>query len=157
MPNTIAAVSCQPSPRSAASAISTAPPASAAAAPTPWVSALANSSRGSWTMARAAVIGTPCAMRVEQSLAWRLRAAAPCRAFAVEELDVVDVALQRHGIADEHLAAALRRRLRLWQRDRAAIGEFDPRLVVAPGHGDRAGIGACVGHRRAGCRGRRGR
>src|SRR5690606_32606281 len=107
MPNTIAAVSCQPSPRSAASAISTAPPASAAAAPTPWVSALANSSRGSWTMAGAVVIGTPCAVRVEQSFGRCLRAALPCRVFALEQLNVVAVALHRHGIADEDLAPAL--------------------------------------------------
>src|SRR5690606_25855375 len=45
MPNTIAPASCQPSPRTAARVMSTAPPASAAAAPTPWVSALASSSR----------------------------------------------------------------------------------------------------------------
>src|SRR5690606_13382841 len=147
MPNTIAAVSCQPSPCSAASAMSTAPPASAAAAPTPWVSALANSSRGSWMMAGAVVIRTPCAVRVEQSFGRCLRAALPCRAFALEQPDVVAVALQRHGVADEDLAAALRRRLRLGQRYRTAIGEFDTCLVVAPGHGDRTCVVACVAHR----------
>src|SRR3546814_9143047 len=53
------------------------------------------------------------------------------------------------------LAAALGCRLRLGQRYRAAVGELDPCLVVAPGHGDRAGVGAGVGHRRAGCCGGR--
>src|SRR3546814_10360792 len=70
---------------SAASAISTAPPASAAAAPTPWVSALANSSRGSWTMAEVAVIGTLCVVRVEQSLGRLLSCALPRGAFTVEQ------------------------------------------------------------------------
>src|SRR5690606_34082399 len=49
LPNTIAAPSCQPLPWMAASVTSTAPPASAAAAPRPWVSALASSSR-CWRM-----------------------------------------------------------------------------------------------------------
>src|SRR3546814_6501454 len=115
-------------PCSAASAISTAPPASAAAAPTPWVSALANSSRGSWTMVEVAVIGTPCVARVEQSIGCCLRAALSCRALALEQLDVVAVALQRHGLADENVAAALGCRLRLGQRYRAAVGELDPCL-----------------------------
>src|SRR5690606_35254920 len=41
----MAAPSCQPLPYSAARVINTAPPASAAVAPRPWVSALASSSR----------------------------------------------------------------------------------------------------------------
>src|SRR3546814_10469679 len=90
---------------SAARAISTAPPASAAAAPTPWVSALANSSRGSWTMAEVAVIGTLCVVRVEQSLGRLLSCALPRGAFTVVQLDVVLVALQRPAVADDDFAA----------------------------------------------------
>ena len=52
---------------SAASVISTAPPASAAAAPRPWVRALASSSRGSWAWAGMAFIVAPCAAQAEQS------------------------------------------------------------------------------------------
>src|SRR5687768_16674592 len=47
MPNTMAPTSCHASPRMAASATSTAPPASAAVAPRPCVQALASSSRAS--------------------------------------------------------------------------------------------------------------
>src|SRR3546814_2652595 len=97
MPNTIAAGSCQPSPCSAASAIRTAPPASAAAAPTPWVSALANSSRGSWTMAEVSVICAPCTVRVEQSInrcpcAALTCGAGPCRPRTVGRACAPDVA-----------------------------------------------------------------
>src|SRR3546814_16127010 len=95
-------------------------------------------------MVEVAVIGTPGVARVEQSIGCCLRAALSCRALALEQLDVVAVALQRHGLADENVAAALGCRLRLGQRYRSAVGELDPCLVVAPGHGARAGVGAGV-------------
>src|SRR3546814_9168839 len=76
-------------------------------------------------MVEVAVIGTPCVARVEQSIGCCLRAALSCRALALEQLDVVAVALQRHGLADENVAAALGCRLRLGQRYRAAVGELD--------------------------------
>src|SRR3546814_20648015 len=106
-------------------------------------------------MVEVAVIGTPCVARVEQSIGCCLRAALSCRALALEQLDVVAVALQRHGLADENVAAPLGCRLRLGQRYRAAVGELEPCLVVATGPGHRAGACAGVGTRRAGCCGGR--
>src|SRR3546814_7997190 len=85
-------------------------------------------------MVEVAVIGTPCVARVEQSIGCCLRAALSCRALALEQLDVVAVALQRHGLADENVAAALGCRLRIGQRYRAAVGELDQCLVRSEEH-----------------------
>src|SRR5690606_8026754 len=147
MPNTIAAVSCQPSPRSAASAISTAPPASAAAAPTPWVSALANSSRGSWTRTGAACIRPPCAVVVEQLLGCIVRLAIAALPARQEQRGGCAFALQRNRLADENVTTALRRRLRLGQGHAAAVGQFDPRLFGLPVDRHRAAVAAGVADR----------
>src|SRR5690606_26611427 len=152
MPNTIAAVSCQPSPRSAASATSTAPPASAAAAPTPWVRALANSSRGSWTRAGVACIRPPCAAGVEQLLGCIDRPAVLAFAGPREHGEGIVLALERSRRADETVAAALGGRLCLGQDHAAAVGQLQPRLPGLPIDLHPAAVTAGVADRVSGVR-----